>query len=200
MLKQYDGRSFAEVLETEVFATGSNPPDLMAAFGTLGVGTGGFGHLYDAAFLEVLRVLLWDVPEEFMLPEEDSYPQLFGHDEGGAWGFAMALAGAALNEARSFFPDLEFADMFKLDSTVVGSRARARNSWRGRRGRDPGDGDDRRTTSSSAMTSRAMQSLQLDLPYAEPAPDAAAPQVARTWCARAARRPSSGSTWSRGIG
>ena len=36
MLKQYDGRSFADVLQTEVFANGSKLPDLMAAFGTLG--------------------------------------------------------------------------------------------------------------------------------------------------------------------
>ena len=75
MLKQYDGRSFAEVLQTEVFANGSNLTDLMAAFGTVGVGTGGFSHFYDAAFLEVLRVLLWDISEEFMLPEQHTYPR-----------------------------------------------------------------------------------------------------------------------------
>ena len=59
------------MLQTEVFANASKLPDLMAAFGTVGVGTGGFSHLYDAAFLEVLRVLLWDISEEFMLPEEE---------------------------------------------------------------------------------------------------------------------------------
>jgi len=165
MLQQYDGRSFAGVLETEVFATGSNPPDLMAVFGTLGVGTGGFGHLYDAAFLEVLRVLLWDVSEEFMLPEEDTYPELFGYEEGGTWGFAMALARAAVDEARAFFPGLEFGDMFKLSSTVV----RITSEGHGTPGvvvevEAPGTGMIADYVIVGATT-RAMQSLQLDLPY-----------------------------------
>ena len=111
MLKQYDGRSFAEVLETEVFANGSKLPDLMAAFGTLGVGTGGFSHLYDAAFLEVLRVLLWDIPEEFMLPEQDTYPPLFGPDAGRSLG--LCHGSGARGSAGS--PEVRPGSNFRAD-------------------------------------------------------------------------------------
>ena len=117
MLKQYDGRSFAEVLQTEVFANGSNLPDLMAAFGTLGVGTGGFSHLYDAAFLEVLRVLLWDIHGEFMLPEQDTNPQLFGPDEGGAWASPWVWRARHCRMPRTS-TRMTFDDMFKVNSPV----------------------------------------------------------------------------------
>ena len=163
MLGQYDGRSLANVLQDEVFANGSNLPNLMAVFGTVGVGTGGFSYLYDASFLEVLRVLLWDITEEFMLPEQYSYPQLFEPDTGGALGFAMGLARAALKEAQNFYPEVTFDDMFQVDMPVV-------RIW--------GDHQpglwiefqaprkiDRADVVIVAMTSRAMQAMQLDLPY-----------------------------------
>ena len=119
MLKQYDGRSFSAVLQNEVFANRPRLPDLMAAFGTVGVGTGGFSHLYDAAFLEVLRILLWDISEEDMLPEEHDYPDLFIDGTGGANGFAIALAHAAHMEAQAFYPWLTFNEMFQVNSRVT---------------------------------------------------------------------------------
>ena len=163
MLGQYDGRSLANVLQNEVFANGSNLTDLMAAFGTLGVGTGGFRHFYDASFLEVLRVLLWDISGEFMVPEQHTYPRLFGPAEGGAQGFAMGLARAAVKEAQRFYPQMTFEDMFKVNMPV--ERVWGDNQpglWIGFQAPRKAD---RADVVVVAMTSRAMQLMQLDLPY-----------------------------------
>ena len=195
MLKQYDGRSFAEVLQTEVFANGSKLPDLMAAFGTVGVGTGGFGHLYDAAFLEVLRVLLWDISEEFMLPEEYTYPELFGPDEAEPRASPWALARAALEKAQECYPEQTFDEMFRVelagdanlrDPNRFGSSSTQGEQHRGRLRH-------RRDDEQGHAADEARSPLRL-----QPAPDD--PSWTRTSCARAARRPSSGSTWSRAIG
>lgn len=116
MIAAYDGKSFGDILQTEVFANGSNIPNLLAAFGTLGIGTGGFGPLYEVAMLEILRIVLWEYQAEFSLPSVVDYPHL----DAGLQGFAEGLADLALKTRQSFDPNASFADVFKLNSQVTG--------------------------------------------------------------------------------
>ena len=82
---------------------------------------------------------------------------------GGAQGFAQALARAAWTEAHAFFPERTFDQMFRVDSPVA------------RIIQDPVTGlitckvlgvNMKADFAIVAMTSPAMQQLQLDLPYA----------------------------------
>lgn len=115
MIAMYDGRSFGDVLQTEVFARGTNVPNLLAAFGTLGLGTGGFGPLYEVAMLELLRILLWEYQAEFSLPSVLDDPKL----DSGMQGFAQGLAELAFQKRQAFDPSATFADMFQLNTEVT---------------------------------------------------------------------------------
>jgi tryptophan 2-monooxygenase len=121
MRRRYDGRSFESVLATEVFASGSNPVNLQAAFAAVGVGTGGFGPVYDIACLEVLRQVVWDYGSLYALPELQ--PGAGSDDAVGVLGsraeaFARYLANAALEESRVFFKNRSFDDMFRFATSV----------------------------------------------------------------------------------
>ena len=116
MLARYDSRSFGDVLQDEVFATGTNVPNLMAAFGTVGLGTGGFGPLYGIAMLDILRILLWQYQFEFALPSNADYDKL---DAWGLQGFAQGMADLAFTERQKFDPNVTKDQMFQLNSKVT---------------------------------------------------------------------------------
>ena len=127
MRRRYDGRSFRSVLASEVFARGTDPVSLQTAFAAIGVGTGGFGPVYDIACLEVLRQVVWDYQTLYELPDLDpttGHPDNAGAEEtSGALGsrtssFAEFLANAAYRQSTAFFPDRQFDDMFRFGSLV----------------------------------------------------------------------------------
>lgn len=115
MIARYDGKSFGDVLQDEVFATGTNVPNLMAAFGMIGMGTGGFGPLYEVAMLEILRIWLWQYHAEFSLPSSVDYPEL----DSGLQGFAGGMADLAFTERQKFDSSTTFDEMFKLNAKVT---------------------------------------------------------------------------------
>jgi tryptophan 2-monooxygenase len=121
MRRRYDGRSFESVLGSEVFARGSNPVNLLATFAAVGVGTGGFGPVYDIACLEVLRQVVWDYESLYALP--DLEPGTRGDEADGMLGsrvetLAQGLASAALAESQRFFKTRSFDDMFRFGTAV----------------------------------------------------------------------------------
>lgn len=127
MKRRYDGRSFASVLGTEVFAKGSNPASLLSAFAAVGVGTGGFGPVYDIACLEVLRNVLWDFQGLYQLPVLKKSEESEGSGESGGTGvqgammaeFVQGLAMAAYTIACNTFPNLPYDDVFIRAADVV---------------------------------------------------------------------------------
>jgi monoamine oxidase len=165
MIRRYDGRSFGDVLQTEVFAASSSVPDLLAAFGTLGLGTGGFGPLYEVGFLELLRLLLWDFSGEYNLPAQADYPQLFPAGEGGSQGFAAGLAQLAFHEAETFEPGRVYDEMFRTDTAVTKIEVSTDASKPGVYVTGAGLEPELFDYAIVGMSSRAMQALGLDLNY-----------------------------------
>ena len=189
MLKEYDGRSLADVLQNDVFSGGSDVHNLMTAFATVGVGTGGFSHYYDASFLEVLRVFCGTSPRSSWCRSSTSIPKLFGPHEGGVWGFAMGLARAAVQEAQKFYPQMTFEDMFKLNAVATRITERAGKVITEVEAPAKAEFGDCVIV---AMSSGAMQQLQLDLPYPDspllPPQHQLIPDLVRPSCLAAMKR------------
>jgi tryptophan 2-monooxygenase len=116
MRKRYEHKSLGEVLQTEVFVSrDSEVPNLMKVFGTFGVGTGGFGSLFEIGFLEVLRNVIWNTSGDYSLPDKTEYDQL---DRGTA-GLVDGLAHLA-HETASRTYTRPFTDMFRTKAEVTG--------------------------------------------------------------------------------
>jgi NAD(P)-binding Rossmann-like domain len=125
MRRRYDGRSFESVLMSEVFAAASQPAAVLAAFAAVGLGTGGFGPVYDVACLEILRQVVWDAEDFYQLPDlkpasgqEQEDEQATGVQGYDLAGFTQDFAVAALKVSQGFFPNRTFDDMFRFDSSV----------------------------------------------------------------------------------
>lgn len=118
MDRRYGGRSFGSVLRTEVFGEGADGIAMYEAFAAVGVGTGGFGPVYDVSVLEVLRQVLWDFRSLYMLPEAVREEQ--SGEVGGALmqDFAQGLADLALSASQAFFPDRPADEMFECCAPV----------------------------------------------------------------------------------
>ena len=128
MRRRYDGRSFESVLAAEVFAAASDPAAVLAAFAAIGVGTGGFGPVYDIACLEILRQVVWDSQDDYELPllrrPRTSEPGTeAAADASGVQGYELAdfaqdFAVAAHAESQKFWPNRAFDDMFRFGTSV----------------------------------------------------------------------------------
>lgn len=118
MRRRYENKSLGEVLRTEVFALrGGDIPNLVHAFGAIGVGTGGFGPLFDVGFLEVLRNIVWNTTGNYLLPSQSEYPVLYPQGVNGTGAFVDGLAHLAHASGGT---SRAFTDMFRTSSTVVG--------------------------------------------------------------------------------
>lgn len=117
MRGRYEHKSLGEVLQTEVFASrGKDVPSLMHAFGSVGLGTGGFGALFEVGFLEVLRNVVWNTSGRYMLPDRTEYPSLYPEAVYGTAAFVDGLAHLAHDSGDR---SRAFGDMFRTSTTVT---------------------------------------------------------------------------------
>ncbi|MFL6101702.1 MAG: flavin monoamine oxidase family protein [Actinomycetales bacterium] len=159
MRRRFEHKSLGEVLQTEVFAPRrTDVPSLMHAFGSVGLGTGGFGALFDVAFLEVLRNVVWNTSGGYLLPSRSDYPLLYPADVHGTAAFVDGLAHLAHASGDG---SRDFNDMFRTGAPVVGVTVRQMDGQPDKVVVASGDMGEFFDFAIIALSSRAMQEMGL---------------------------------------
>lgn len=111
-IDKYANISFYQAL----FQSGLNwTPEDFNAFGALGVGSGGFGPLYQISFLEMLRIILnqWETDQALILGLPNNNPPLYGID-----ALTMSFYTTQVQQPGGASVSLQSLNAVNLNATV----------------------------------------------------------------------------------